>query len=518
MLWWKTRIYSHWLGNQLPVTLQNLPEVPEFFSRAIFLADNSEGLFLSPNPLSIPQKYWPLSNEPYSRGLHGYRWVTLNTFSASNAKLNYKLQGNILKWIELWEHWHSFVWRSDLLGERIGYWLSLHQAICMNASPNFRKKFYVCLFRQAKHLHHAHLEDTNSWHCFLAHWGRIYSAFAFTAFNKKRKRTIKYFELDIQKHVLPDGGHISRSPSIALALLAILVNVRDLLICFQQTLPEALVAGIDRLAPFVKALRHGDGGFALFGGSIEGNSDLIDEVLKASKTNPRAITNARYTGFSRLRAGQTTAIFDSGILSEPHYRNTSSASALAFELSNGKSRLVCNCGNRTAKKTTIWNKALFASAAYSTITLADKSVSSIFHVIHNRNDYKGSRFVEATHDAYYREFGVNITRTLYLSSDGHDFRGEDKVTGDSNAPFVIRFHIHPDVRIFQLERKTRAILKPLNGHTWQFDCLLPFTIEKSVYFGSGHLRRTLMLAVNGCLTKNETLIKWKFSTQASPKI
>ena len=114
---------------------------------------------------------------------------------------------------------------------------------------------------------------------FFVHWGRILSAFAFNELIKSRPHALKKLEVDIERYILPDGGNPWRSPTISLLLLTILSDIRDLFIYFQEQPPDKLVSGINRLVPFIKGFRHGDGGFALFNCNGAGNSILIDKIL-----------------------------------------------------------------------------------------------------------------------------------------------------------------------------------------------------------------------------------------------
>ncbi len=54
-----------------------------------------------------------------------------------------------------------------------------------------------------------------------------------------------------------------------LAALQDLTEIRALLQAAQAQPPAALAGAIERMAPALRALRHGDGGLALFNGSKE---------------------------------------------------------------------------------------------------------------------------------------------------------------------------------------------------------------------------------------------------------
>ena len=58
--------------------------------------------------------------------------------------------------------------------------------------------------------------------------------------------------------------------------------------------------------------RHGDGGFALFNGSTESETWLIDVVLTKAEARGKPLMSAPHTGFERVAANRTLVIADGG--------------------------------------------------------------------------------------------------------------------------------------------------------------------------------------------------------------
>jgi uncharacterized heparinase superfamily protein len=120
-----------------------------------------------------------------------------------------------------------------------------------------------------------------------------------------------------------------------------------------------------------------------------------------------------------------------------------------------------------------WNWALRATAAHSTVTLADTSGAQILSPGIAR-DLLGPRLmggpkeptsrraetaqgwtVDALNDAYVAPFGIRHERQVTLSPQGLMVTGRDRlVPVASRGPgynFTVRFHIHPDVRVSRLD-------------------------------------------------------------------
>ena len=89
-------------------------------------------------------------------------------------------------------------------------------------------------------------------------------------------RALRFLPQEIARQVLPDGCHVERSPAAQLAALQDLTEIRALLQASQTPPPPALSNAIERMAPALRLMRHGDGGLALFNGSREESSSLIE--------------------------------------------------------------------------------------------------------------------------------------------------------------------------------------------------------------------------------------------------
>ena len=76
--------------------------------------------------------------------------------------------------------------------------------------------------------------------------------------------------------------------------------------------PLALQAAIERMAPMLRMLRHGDGRLALFHGAKESDRTLIDSLLAASRVGTPAQPSAPETGYERMVAGRTLVLVDVG--------------------------------------------------------------------------------------------------------------------------------------------------------------------------------------------------------------
>ena len=121
-------------------------------------------------------------------------------------------------------------------------------------------------------------------------------------------RALRYLPQEIARQVLPDGCHAERSPAAQLTALQDLTEIRALLQAAQTQPPAALASAIERMAPALRALRHGDGGLVLFNGAKEDNPVLIDLVLTQAGRGGRAPAGLTEGGFHRLQAGRSVLV------------------------------------------------------------------------------------------------------------------------------------------------------------------------------------------------------------------
>ena len=123
-----------------------------------------------------------------------------------------------------------------------------------------------------------------------------------------------------------------------LAALQDLTEIRALLQAAQAQPPPALASAIERMAPALRVMRHGDGGLALFNGSKEESSGLIDLVLTQAGRGGRGPSALAEGGFQRLQAGRSVLIVDCGAPPPPGVDRYAHAGTLSMELSVGRDR------------------------------------------------------------------------------------------------------------------------------------------------------------------------------------
>ena len=169
--------------------------------------------------------------------------------------------------------------RPDVAGARITAWLGHYDFFAATADDAFRQRLMARLVSDARSLSAALPAEELDARALTALKGLIAAAVALPEHAGFLTRALRFLPQEIARQVLPDGCHVERSPAAQLAALQDLTEIRALLQAAQTQPPPALTSAIERMAPALRVMRHGDGGLALFNGSKEESSSLIDIAL-----------------------------------------------------------------------------------------------------------------------------------------------------------------------------------------------------------------------------------------------
>jgi uncharacterized heparinase superfamily protein len=297
-----------------------------------------------------------------------------------------------------------------------------------------------------------------------------------------------------------------------------LIDIRAALRAARIETPAALQDAIERMAPILRFFRHGDRRLALFNNSSEEDGVLVDLVLTRSEAKGLAPAQAPQSGFQRLHAGQSLVLVDVGKPPSRGFDQDAHAGMLSFELSQGRDRIIVNCGGYRGPKPA-WRRLARASAAHSVLVVGDTNAveiqadGSLGHapetVRCDRAEEDGHQWVAATHDGYQPRFGVTYSRELYLAPDGDDLRGEDKLTGRAGTEFAVRFHLHPAVEASLSADGGAAVLRLPNGAVWRLRAAgAEMSLGESVYLGAGEAKKTQQVVLSGTTGPDGAVVRW----------
>lgn len=476
-------------------------------------------LVRNPKPVWFP----PGAGAEWLRAWHSFGW--LPDLSAAGGAAREAARALVKSWLAENLTWQPLVWRSDVLATRVFSWIVHFDEIAgRETDQELRREMLASMVSQLRHLARTAAWELSGAPRMRALKGLVAGLVALGASAKRVRRVLRMIEREVPAQILPDGGHRTRSPSVQLQVLRDLIDTRAAVRAARIEIPHSLQNAIDRMAPMLRFFRHGDRRLALFNNSIEEDGVLVDLVLTRSETKGRAPPAAAHSGFQRLQAGSSLIIVDAGRPSPHGFDNAAHAGTLSFELSQGRERIIVNCGGYRGPKP-VWRRVARASAAHSVLVVDDTNSVEIGDdgalgrgpstVRCERAEDNGDQWMSATHDGYREHFGLNYARQLFLAADGDDLRGEDRLTGRPGSPFAIRFHLHPLVQAALIRDATAVRLRLPSGAIWRLLAAgAELSLGESIYLGSGEMRKTQQVVLSGRVASGGTSVRWAIRREA----
>ena len=531
----KTGIYDWSLRGRTPERLRGVPVNPvigeSIEGRAVL--DGDYMLFGKARHLGdLPWKNTGLSVQE-AETLHRFSFLrglqALGTDDAAD-----KGRELMSRWINLYGRWKPLAWNPAITGGRLTNWLCAYGFLRNPEHPGFELTLLDSASAQLRHLSRTFEESAAGSESIEAAEGMILGALCLVGMEALLNAGLASLEIAIGRQVLADGGHYQRNPMVQSEVLTRLIRVRDTLAAAQVPVPLWLEDAIDRMAAMLSALRHSDGGLALFNGSTEGVTESIEGILKAVGSKVKARWSAPHSGFQRIAAAGAVVIADAGAAAIAGSDRDAHAGLLSFEFSRKKHRIIVNCGAH-GDRGDDWNAMLRNTAAHSTLTVDDTNAVEVISkgglgklltdVGCRRSESDGSTFIQMTHGGYRPAFGLIHARDLYLSSGGDDLRGRDVLTlcndhlGRHASQFCVRFHLHPAVKVELAGGGESAVLKISEREGWRFRAAGGVLgLEDSVYLGTpGLIRRTQQITLSGPVAAPVTEVKWSLIMEGAKR-
>jgi uncharacterized heparinase superfamily protein len=476
----------------------------------------------NPTPVWLPGG----AGEGWLAAWHGFAWLA--DLISVGAAARDPARALVQSWIAANAAWHPVAWRSDVAATRIFAWIVHFEEIAGRETDRaLRRAMLASIAAQVRHLSRVAAWELTGASRLRALKGLIGGLAALGGSEKRISRALRVAERELPMQILPDGGHRSRNPSVQLAVLRDLIDLRATLRAARIDIPAPVQHAIERTAPMLRFFRHGDLRLALFNNSIEEDAVIVDLVLARSETRGPPPAQAPHAGFQRLQAGQSLVLVDTGRPPPRGFDEEAHAGTLSFELSQGRERIVVNCGGYRGDKPA-WRHAARASAAHSVMVVGDTNSTEIqpdgslgrgpSSVRCERAEEGGHQWIAATHDGYRQRFGLNYARELYLAAEGDDLRGEDKLTGRAGVDFAVRFHLHPSVEASLIAQGGGALLRLPSGAVWRLRAAgAEMGLGESIYLGTGELRKTQQIVLGGTTGPSGATVRWALRREPKPE-
>lgn len=453
---------------------------------------------------------------------NGFDWLR-DLAAHGGAEAQARAQGLVADWIAADQagklEGDDVAWRADVAGRRVWSWIVRYGWLSEGSGEAALSALLDSLGRQVRHLDRVAGREGTDEGRLVGIMGYVVATLCLPNWAEERRGALGLLVEELDHAILPDGCHATRSPRLQVQVLRDLTALREVFRGAQVETPHALQSAIDKMAPMVRFFRHGDGGLALFNDSREGDPAEIDSVLALADARGRPPKRAPHGGFERLAAARLTVLVDAGAPPAAPYDGHAHAGALSLEVSAGQERLIVNCG-AALRPDGDWSSAQRATAAHSTLGIDDTNSSEILpktarigkrraRTEVERREADDNLWLEAAHDGYWKGFGAQVRRRLFLAAGGDDLRGEDGIEGGDGAPFTIRFHLHPKVQVSLLHNHTAALLRTPSGQGWRLRASgADMALTDSVYLGRGEGKRSQQIILTGVVGPEGATVKW----------
>lgn len=468
----------------------------------------------------------------FAVSLHRFDWLPdLAAAGSDGARRSLRL---IDDWRRVFGKWNAFSWSPECLERRVFHLACAAKTLAAEGSDAEVADLTRDLARQARHL----LEITAAPARILERAAVATLAGCVLA-GKPGERLIdkglKALLRHLDRMVLADGGHATRSPEAGVELLFDLLTLDDALGQRGRPSPEALSRAIDRLSSAARFFTLGDGHLAAFHGGEAIAQPRIAAALAHDDAGPRPLNAAPHSGYHKMIGGSIELIADCAPPPAGPLSVAACAQPAAVEIVCAKDRLITSCG--WSPEATGANAFRLSDAA-STVSVGDGSagrplsgfraralgpwlVDGAAQVEAKRHDDVGGVWLDIVHDGW-RHVGLQHARRLFLDAVNDELRGEDSLTpfgpADPNGPrrylpFAVRFHLHPEARAsIARDGKSVLIRGPSNIGWWLRNDAVDVEIAPTAHFDHGLARKAGQIVLKSQVRPEVgAKIRWKLT-------
>jgi uncharacterized heparinase superfamily protein len=476
-------------------------------------------------------------SEGWARELYGFGWLR-HLRAAGNELSREQAKALVHDFVRLRRSKSGLAWRPEIVGRRVISWLSNSVLVLDTGEPQAYAEFLRALTAQLRYLSASYRDSPDGVPRLVSLMALIYAGLCIAEQQAVVDRYTRPFCKELDRQILPDGGHISRNPEALIELLLDLLPLRQCFVARDRAPPKELTDAIDRIMPMLRFFRTGDGTLARFNGGGPTPTDALATVLAYDDVEGTPVRSAANSGYVRLDLGSTLFLCDIGPAPAPSLSINAHAGFLSFEMSSGDCPMIVNCGSPSLDHDE-WRPFARSTAAHSTLTFEDSSSAEFTAGGVNGSlpaldspltgplnaqaalaDQGDNLRIKGSHDGYMTDFGVSHARQILVAPTGLLISSEDKLSAPKGirspegliaGDYAIRFHLHPSVRAELAPDGQSVVLTLRNGETWRISSNAPeTTIEESVFLADARAPQpTSQVVLGGVMGEaNEVRIVW----------
>ena len=479
-------------------------------------------------------------SEGWARELYGFGW--LRHLRAAGSELS-REQAKVLvnDFIALKRSLPGLAWQPEIVGRRVISWLSNSVLVLDTGEPQAYETFLRALSSQLRYLSASYRDAPDGVPRLVSLMALVYAGLCIAEQQAVVDRYTRPLCKELERQILPDGGHISRNPEALVELLLDLLPLKQCFVARDRPPPKELTDAIERIMPMLRFFRTCDGTLTRFNGAGPTPTDALATVLAYDDVKGAPVRYAANSAYARLECGSTLFICDVGPTPAASLSMTAHAGFLSFEMSSGNAPMIVNCGTPSVDHYA-WRPFSRSTPAHSTLTFEDVSSgefvspgtngalpavdapllgpanaqASLSDQVDNTDNIR----IKGSHDGYLERFGVTHSRQILIAPNGRLISAEDKLSAPQGlktpedliaGDYAIRFHLHPSVRAELGSNGQSVELTLKNGEAWRITSNAPeTTIEQSFFLADARgLQPTSQVVLGGLMGEaTEVRIVW----------
>ena len=474
----------------------------------------------------------------FAAALHGLGW--LKDLTAHGDPGAWEALRLTLAWRRLFGRWNSFSWAPEIVERRVFNLACAIRAISGPASDAETEQIAGDLARQARFL--LGLKGGPSRAAERATVAAVAgAALGGAAGERLLDRALSRLAQALPQTVAQDGGHASRSPQAGLELYFDLSTLDEALTQRGIAAPDEMARALDRLAGAVRFFTLADGRLVAFQGGEALSPAYVAAARAQDGAADREVRAAR-GGYHRLEARSLQIAADAAAPATGAWSQAACAQPLAIEVLAGGKRLIVGSGWSPgapvpqalrlvdgASTASVSDAACGAPLSGFAARVLGPRLRDAYAILEMRRDEApGAVWLELAHDGWIRRFGLRHERRLYLDIEADELRGEDRLVplfgkggaktrgrdGRRFVPFVVRFHLHPQVSALIARDKKSVLLKAEGEETgwWLRNDAFEVTLEPSTHHQDGSARHGQQIVLRGQARLDAgAKVRWKLS-------
>ncbi|MCT6837578.1 MAG: heparinase II/III family protein [Bifidobacteriales bacterium] len=438
---------------------------------------------------------WP---EDVRRWVYSFEWLKdLRTFGTNGGRL--LARSMVTSWADRPPN-DPIAREGGVIGRRLANWFGHYEFCLSTATANTQHIVLEAAVKDGRRLSAMLPLSSLGWEELAALRGLLAVYMAVPDYDGFLKRFEEQLPHVLARLLGEEGIAAERSPEAQYRCVQELTAIQGMFGVLQWLPPECVSVALGRACAVLRAFCHGDGGLALFNGAQEHGAKAITALLEQAERYRIVASSLSQGGFVRLTAGRALLLVDAAPPPPRGLDRMAHAGTLSFEFSHHRQRLFVNCGSAMGGG---WQRALRSSAAHTALIVEGESSSGFGaggHITHRPSQVRCQQeregradAVHLSHNGYYPSHGVIWSRSLFLDPSGEELRGCERVEGERDVSFALRFHIHPDVRV---EREDEEIILHTASEIWRFHQTGgEIAVEDDLYMGRGTPEETRQIVV-----------------------